>query len=110
MARKSGPNKSEAIREVLTKSPEMAVKEVVSTLASKGMRVMPNLVYFIKGKLNAKAQRKTRVVRAAQEASMAGRNGIIGADPLTLIREIKALARKSGGIGNLKALIEAMAE
>jgi len=111
MAKKNeGPNKSESIRDLLTKSPEMAVKDVVGTLKKNGMSVTPNLVYFIKGKMKATTQRKKRVVRAARAATAAGNNGTVRiTDPITLIREIKALAEKSGGITKLKALVEALA-
>lgn len=112
MARKTeGPNKSETIREMLKKQPDMAVKDIVATLDKNGMSVTPNLVYFIKGKMKAKTQRKKRVVRAARAAAAAGSNGAVRiTDPITLIREIKALAEKSGGIVKLKALVEALAD
>jgi hypothetical protein len=108
--KKSGPNMSQEIRDLLAQNPDMAVSEVISNLATKGLKIKPNLVYFIKGKLNAKKQRKTRVVRAAKEASTAGSNGTVVVDPLTLIREIKGIAVKAGGIKKLKALVEALAE
>ncbi len=106
MARKSGSNKSQAIRDLLTANPGMGAKDVISTLANKGTTVNSSLVYFVKGKMNAGTQRRKKVARAAREASAANVNG----DPLTLIRDIKALAAKSGGIGKLKALVEALAE
>jgi len=110
MARKkSGPNMSDAIREHLKANPGASAKDVTSALAEKGLKVKSSLIYFIKGKLKAKKQRKTRVVKAAQAAT-AGSNGRGHGDALTLIREIKALALKSGGIGKLKALVEALAE
>ena len=96
-------NKSQAIRDLLTANPEMTAKEVLAALADKGLKVTDNLVYFIKGKMKAKTQRRKRVVRAAQAANSNG-------DPVTLIREVKALAGRSGGIGKLKELVEALAE
>ena len=47
--------------------------------------------------------RRKRVVRAARAASANG-------DPVALIREVKALAGKTGGIDKLKELVEALAE
>ena len=103
MPRGKKTNKSQAIRDLLTARPEMTVKEVLAALANRGLKVTDNLVYFIKGKMKAKTQRRKRVVRAAQAASSNG-------DPVTLIREVKALASRSGGIGKLKELVEALAE
>jgi hypothetical protein len=103
MPRGKKTNKSQAIRDVLTAKPEMTAKEVVAALAAKGVNVADNLVYFIKGKMKAKTQRRKRVVRAARAASTSG-------DPVALIREVKALAARSGGIGKLKELVEALAE
>ena len=105
--KKSGPNMSDAIREYLAGNPEASANDVITALKGHGLKVKSSLVYFIKGKLKAKKQRKTRVTKAAQAATGNGRGH---EDALTLIREIKALAAKSGGIGKLKALVEALAE
>jgi len=117
MARKKNvPNMSEAIRDYLKEKPESSAKDVVEGLGQKGLKVKANLVYFIKGQVGAKKQRRNKVARAAQAATEttaapAGSNGRANhADAITLIREIKALALKSGGIGKLKALVEALAE
>jgi hypothetical protein len=104
--KKNGPNMSDAIRELLTLNPRMGAKDVIATLATRGLKVKPSLVYFVKGKMRAGKQRRKKVAKAAQAATALGSH----ADALTLIREIKALAAKSGGIGNLKALVEALAE
>jgi hypothetical protein len=105
MARKKGgPNKSQAVRDLLTQRPDMAVKDIVATLSDKGMTIKPNLVYFLKGKMKAGKQRRTKVIRAARAAASTN------SDPVTLIREIKALAEKSGGISKLRELVEALAE
>src|SRR2546423_10978628 len=96
-------NKSQAMGDLLTAKPEITVKEVLAALANRGLKVRDNLVYFIKGKMKAKTQRRKRVVRAARAASANG-------DAVTLIREVKALAGRTGGIGKLKELVEALAE
>jgi hypothetical protein len=104
MARKKGgPNKSQAVRDLLKQKPDMAVKEVVATLADKGMKITPNLVYFIKGKMKAGKQRRKKLVRAARAASANG-------DPVALIRDVRALAERSGGIDRLRELVEALAQ
>ena len=45
--RKDGVSKSEEIRRLLKANPKMPVKEVVSTLAGKGIKVTDALVYFV---------------------------------------------------------------
>src|SRR5262245_33853553 len=109
MARKkSGPNKSQAIRDLLSANPDMAVRDVVANMSSEGMKVTPNLVYFIKGKMKSTKRRKKRVVRAATAA--AGNNGVASkTDAITMIREVKALAEKAGGYAKLKELVDALA-
>src|SRR5262249_37500920 len=103
MPRGKKANKSQAVRDVLTAKPDMTTKEVVAVRAAKRRKVKPNLVYFIKGKMKAKTQRRKRVVRAARAASANG-------DPVALIRDVKALAGRAGGIAKLKELVEALAE
>lgn len=103
--KKGGPNKSQAIRDILKQKPDIAVKDVVSQMASKGMKITPNLVYFIKGKVKAGSQRRKKVVRAARAASVST-NG----DPVTLIKDVRALAERSGGIAKLQELVAALAE
>jgi hypothetical protein len=107
MAKKqNGPNKSQAIREYLHSNPRAGGTEVIAKLAEKGIQVKPSLVYFVKGKLKAGSQRRKKVAQAARAAAASPSHP----DPLTLIRDIKSLAAKCGGIGKLKALVEALAE
>ncbi len=107
MARKKGsPNKSQAVRDYLHANPDAKAREVVEALAQKGMKVAANLVYFLKGKSAAKKQRKARVVNAAKTATSGG----VTSDPLTLIREVKTLAAKHGGMARLKELVDALAD
>jgi hypothetical protein len=103
MPRGKKTNRSQAIRDLLTAKPELTVKEVLTALADKGHKVTANLVYFIKGKMKAKTQRRKRVVRAARASTANG-------DPVALIRDVKALAGRTGGIGKLKELVEALAQ
>ena len=61
--------KSAAIREMLAQDPNTPVSEIVSTLAGRGLKVDPNLVYAIKSKGKARRRRQKR-----QAGSQAGRN------------------------------------
>jgi hypothetical protein len=108
--KKDGMNKSQAIRDALAANPQKPVKEIVKDLASQGVKVTPNLVYFIKGKLKGGKKRKKRIARAAMHAVKAGANGTVKqTDAITMIRAVKELAAMAGGYDELKKLIDALA-
>jgi hypothetical protein len=96
--------KSAAVRALLAQSPQASVKDIVSSLAGRGISVNPNLVYLIKGKLKAqqRRQKRHRAVEAGRSAGLA--------DPVELVRRVKELATAAGGIHYLKQLIDVLAE
>ena len=96
----NGVNKSEEIRAILSKNPKLTVKEIVALLAQRNIPVNPNLVYYIKGKTSKKAKRENR--RLAVEAS--AKAGL--ANPVELIREVRRVAEKAGGMKHLKELVD----
>ena len=53
-------NKSAAIREPSTQSPDASVKEIVSQFSGRGVRVHPNLVYLVKSKMKSRHRRKVQ--------------------------------------------------
>ena len=55
--KKTGPSKSSAIRDVLKTNRKMMAKDVVSTLAAKGIKVNEGLVYAVKGYLKGRKGR-----------------------------------------------------
>ena len=104
MAKKAnGVNKSQMIREILSKNPHTKVSEVVAQLAQQKITVNPNLVYMVKTKGRRKAKRAKRklVLEATKTA------GFI--NPVQLIVEVRALAEKAGGMRHLKQLVELLA-
>lgn len=104
MAKRKGPNggvnKSAAVRELLTQSPKMPVKEIVAAMAAKGLKVQPSTVYFLKGKMRRKQRKEIgkRLVSA----------GVV--NPVDLILKVRSLAGEAGGIKKLKQLVDALAE
>ena len=109
MAKKSGTNRSQAIREFLGENPKAKAKEVVASLGAKGVKVNEGLVYAVKGAMAAKKGRKKRIARAAKAA--AGSNGAVSkTDAVALIVDVKALAARTGGYEKLKELVDALAE
>jgi hypothetical protein len=112
MARTKGKNKSQSIREFLTANPESKAKEVVTALGKTGVKVNEGLVYAVKGSMKERKRRKKKVAKAAMAAtSTASSNGQASkADALTMILEVRALAKKAGGFAQLKGLVDALAE
>jgi hypothetical protein len=106
MARKAGVNMSEEIRQTLKANPGMKAKEVVTTLAAKGVKVQEGLVYFIKGKVQGRKSRKKKANKLV--AKVAVTTG--PADALATIRKVKHVASEVGGLKKLKALVEALSE
>ncbi len=102
---KESVNKSAAGRELLKQNPKMPVKEIIATLAEKGIEVKPGIVYFTKGRMK-KGKRKDR---AKSEVST-GDGRTAKSDPVVVIRKVKNLASEVGGMSKLKALVEALAE
>lgn len=102
--KKSDVNKSAAIREILGKNPKTSVSEVVATLAGQGIKVSNNLVYLIKSKMGA----RRRKMKRQKAVAMSNSAGI--ANPVDLIRGVRVLAEKAGGIRKLKELVEILAE
>ena len=103
MASKSnGFNKSSAIRELYKENPEFKVSEVVSTLAARGLKVTPGLVYLVKGKIKGEKTRRRKINRNA--TNLATSRG--SRDAVKSIIKIKALAAEVGGYDHLKSLVE----
>ena len=103
--KKDGVNRSEEIRQLYRANPKMTVKEAVSTLADRGIKVGENLVYFVKGKLKGQRGRRKRMV-----ANVAASTGTSRNDAVVTIRKVKGLAAEVGGLNQLKALVEALTE
>ncbi len=102
---KESVNKSAAIRDLVTQNPKMPVKEIVTTLAGKGIEVKPGMVYFVKGRMK-KGKRKGRA--KAEVSTGDGRTA--KSDPVAVIRKVKNLASEVGGMAKLRALVEVLGE
>src|SRR5690349_10615264 len=99
-----GINKSQLVRELLTKNPKMPVKEVVAALAERNLKITPNLVYFLRSRMSHKAKRekRQRAVQASRDAGIA--------NPVQLILEVRRVAEKAGGMRRLKELVDVLAQ
>ena len=103
--RLNGVNKSEEIREMLRTNPEMPVKEIVSALAGRGIRVTDNLVYFNKGKIRGKQGRRKKAMQMVANVAATGNT-----DPVATILKVKSCTNNVGGLKKLKLLVDALLE
>jgi hypothetical protein len=117
MARKhqSGEvNKSQAMRDLLAKSPEIKAAEAIATLAKQGIKVIPSLYYYTKGKMSGKKGRrkKARQMVANVTATMSnnGAPPTKTSDVVATILKVKHLAADVGGLKKLKSLVDALNE
>jgi hypothetical protein len=97
-------NRSAAIRDLYTENPEIKAKQVIATLAAKGIEVSENLVYLVKGKMKGEKNRRRKVNRNA--ANVAKASGNLYA--VATIIKVKKLAAEVGGLDTLKALVDAL--
>jgi len=97
-------NKSQSVRAFLAENPKAKTKEVVTQLASKGIKVDPTLVYYVKSK-QKQARRRQKRERVAESS----RQNAIG-NPVEVVLRVKDIAREVGCIRNLKQLVDLLAE
>ncbi len=103
--KKSDVNKSEEIRQLLRVNPKMPAKEVVSTLAGKGIPVAETLVYFVRGKMRGRKGRRRKARQMVEKVAATG-----SSDPVTAILKVRRLAEEVGGMKKLKALVDVLSE
>ncbi len=101
---KSDVNKTVAVKEFLAKNPKAKASEVVSALAGQGIKVSYTYAYALKSKGKAKKRKEKREKAMATSSSM----GVT--DPVELIRQVKELALRAGGLRHLKSLVDVLAE
>ena len=97
-------SKSALVREILKKNPKTPVKEVTSTLAAQGIKISDNYVYMLKSKMKDKKRKLKR------EKVMATGNRAGITNPVEMIRDIKKLAGRAGGLQSLKEMVDVLTE
>jgi hypothetical protein len=109
---KGGPNKSASIRELYTQNPAIQAKDIISTLAAKGIKVTPGLVYMVKGSMKGEKKRTPKAVTSgtpvATGTPTAAKSS--GSSAVATIGKIKSLAGEVGGLKTLKALVDALSD
>jgi len=106
--RKTGVNKSEEIRQLLTANPQISAKEAIAALGAKGVEVSDALFYFVKGHVKGRKGRRKKAKQVVAKAAEAA--SVPKSDALSTILKVKTLATEVGGLKKLKALVEALSE
>jgi len=68
---KTEVNRSQVIRDFVTKNPAIPISEVVTALGKDGVKVSKNLVYMVKMKMKAKKAKEKKAKAAAKETPAA---------------------------------------
>lgn len=97
-------NKSQAIRDTIAANPKIKTREVVAQLATKGIKVTPTLVYFIKSH-EKKAKRKQNREQVTESMRRAG-----ATSPADMVSRVRQLARDAGGWNNLKQFVDVLSQ
>jgi len=101
MAEKQKVNKSQAVRDYLKANPGIGNTAVAAALTKSGIKVSPNYVASVKGKMKTRRKKVKRAVRKVVAARGVG------------IPEIKAafaLMKLAGGVAGAKHALEAAQE
>jgi len=99
------PSKSSIIRDLLKQSPKLTTKEVVSTLAGRGIDVTEGLVYFVRGQTKGRRSRHKKAQQMVAKVTATGNT-----DPVATILKVKGWANQVGGLKKLKALVDALSD
>ena len=102
--KKTGPNKSQAIRDLLATDPNADFKTVQAKLEEKGLKIGNALFYMVKSKAG-KAKR-----RAKRDKAVAASGGMAVQNPLAMLKKLKSLADEVGGMKNLLQIVTLLAE
>ena len=101
MPKKHGINKSQAVRDYLKANPGVGNTEVAKSLTKSGIKVSPNYIAAVKGKMKTRRKKVKRAVKSVTTTRGIG------------IPEVKAafgLLKLTGGMAGAKAALEAAQE
>jgi hypothetical protein len=105
MAKSEQPtNKSQAIRDYFAGNPKADSKTVIADLGTKGIKVSPTMVYYVRSKMGQARRKAKRALVAESSRKLTPTN------PVELVLRVKGLAHEVGGIHNLKQLVDLLAE
>ena len=102
--KKAGVNKSQAIRDHLTKQPDDGPKAVVAALRTKKIKVTEGLVSKVKGASAGKRKRRRKKKAATTQSTVSDKISIS-----TLV-QAKKMADQLGGIEKARTALAALAK
>ena len=101
-------NKSQAIRDMLTKHPEAKARGIVDLLAKQGIQVRDNKVFAIKGELAQKLAQQTKKAPSAAKPSLP--NGTATPEPKVNRSQAIRVAMKKHPQAKPKEIVEILAK
>jgi hypothetical protein len=112
MADNESPNKSEAIRNYLTKHPNAMPVAVVAALSKKHIEVTPGLVSNIKNKMKAKAEGESAVVEVVELTAVPVETPAKNGATVTLeqIKKVAQTVKTLGGLMQVTEVLETIKE
>jgi hypothetical protein len=105
MAKKRRRNKSQAIRDFLSTSPQSTPSEIVAALAEKGIRVTSSLASNVKYTSSNTRRRKGAKKSVRRRIVRRGAAGALSADDIMAAKE---LADQLGGIAEARRALETL--
>lgn len=112
--KKSGPNKSQAIRDYLGSNPEAKPKEIVAAMKSKGISVSAQFVSTTKTNSKAKGltKRRGRPAGSKNKTTLARKSGAssLGSDTVSVnsLLKLKKVVQEIGSIEEAKSALDAL--
>ena len=101
-------NKAQAMRELLAKNPQFKAAEAVATLGEQGIKVVPSLYYYTKGRMSGKRGRRKKARQMVANVTATMGTSPKTSDVISTIIKVKTLAGEVGGLKKLRALIDAL--
>ena len=105
--KKTGVNKSQAIRDFMAANPDAAPKDVEAALAKEGIKVTAALVSTVKSNAKAKGKPKKAAAKKKVAATKPAASDEIS---LSALLGAKKLAQQLGGVEAAKKAINALAQ
>lgn len=112
--KKSGPNKSLAIRDYLTANPDAKPKEIVGAMKSKGLKVSAQFVSTVKSNSKTKgpAKRPGRPAGAKSKTTLVRKSAVSrgGSDTVSVnsLLKLKKVVQEIGSIEEAKSALDAL--
>lgn len=103
--KKSGLNKSEAIRDYIKKNPQARNVDVVAALAKTGIKVPPSQVSTVRAKMSGPKRKKKAKGTQRKAAGKAGRPAASDQVSVAALIQARRFAAEVGGVDEAISLL-----